>query len=256
MSTPFDNPRPPTPPRPATSSRRPGALVITAIVLIAAFMLLSAFAGFWTERLWFGSVGYADVFTTLLLTKIGLFLVFAGLMAAVVAVTMAMAYRFRPVIFPGMPGVPDDGMDRYRELIGPRMGWVITIACVVMGLFAGASATGQWRNYSLWRHSQTFGEKDPYFGKDVGFYVFQLPFWHYVVDFAMALAVVGLLATILVNYLFGGIRLHPTSVNEFWMITGGLAGLAILGLVGCGVLFWLWRRATANGSAPASADAG
>ena len=96
MSTPFDNPRPPTPPRPATSSRRPGALVITAIVLIAAFMLLSAFAGFWTERLWFGSVGYADVFTTLLLTKIGLFLVFAGLMAAVVAVTMAMAYRFRP----------------------------------------------------------------------------------------------------------------------------------------------------------------
>jgi type III secretion protein J len=54
----------------------------------------------------------------------------------------------------------------------------------------------------------------------------------------------------------GGIRLHPTSVNEFWMITGGLAGLAILGLVGCGVLFWLWRRAATNGSAPAAADAG
>ncbi len=56
----------------------------------------------------------------------------------------------------------------------------------------------------------------------------------------------------------GGIRLHPTSVNEFWLILGGLAGLAVLGLAGCGVLFWLWRRALAGGGAttPAPADAG
>ena len=55
----------------------------------------------------------------------------------------------------------------------------------------------------------------------------------------------------------GGIRIHPTSVNEFWMVTGGLAGLAIIGLLGCGVLFWLWRRAaTAAPTASATADAG
>ncbi len=223
MSNPFDRPSGPSgpdgPQRPggpggpgaqrpaATASRRPGALVITSIVLVVGFMLLSGFASFWTERLWFGSVGYREVFTTLLLTRIGLFLVFAGLMAATVAITMAMAYRFRPVLWPGMPGMPDDGMDRYRELLAPRMGWVIGGAAAVLGLFAGASATGQWRTYSLWRHSQSFGTEDPYFNKDVGFYVFELPFWHYIVDYVMALAVVGLLATILMNYLFGGIRL-------------------------------------------------
>lgn len=222
MSNPFDRPSGPTGPdgpqrpggpggtggaRPASTSRRPGALVITAIVLVLAFMLLSAFASFWTERLWFGSVGYQEVFTTLLLTRIGLFFVFAGLMAAVVAVTMAMAYRYRPVLWPGMPGMPDDGMDRYRQLLAPRMGWVIGGAAAVMGLFAGASASGQWRSYSLWRHSQDFGTTDPYFGKDVGFYVFDLPFWHYIVDFVMALAVVGLIASLVMNYLFGGIRL-------------------------------------------------
>lgn len=221
MSNPFDRtsgpdgpggparggPGGPSAPRPAPSSRRPGALVITAIVMVLAFMLLSGFASFWTERLWFRSVGYSEVFTTLLLTRIGLFLVFAGLMAATVAVSMAMAYRFRPVLWPGMPGMPDDGMDRYRQVLSPRMGWVIGGAAVVMGLFAGASATSQWRSYSLWRHSESFGETDDYFGKDIGFYVFQLPFWHYLVDYAMALAVVGLLATVVVNYLFGGIRL-------------------------------------------------
>ncbi|WP_210504080.1 UPF0182 family membrane protein [Nocardioides xinjiangensis] len=222
MSNPFDRPsgpqgpdgpqRPGGPagpggPRTVTSSRRPGALVITAIVLILAFMLLSGFASFWTERLWFGSVGYSEVFSTLLLTRVGLFLVFAGLMAATVALAMSMAYRFRPVLWPGMPGVPDDGMDRYRQLLAPRMAWVVAGASVVMGLFAGASASGQWRSYSLWRHGQEFGTTDPYFEKDVGFYVFELPFWHYVVDYVMALAVVGLIASILMNYLFGGIRL-------------------------------------------------
>jgi len=176
-------------------------------VLVVAFVLLSGFASFRTDRLWFGSVGYPDVFTTLLLTRVGLFLVFAGLMAATVAVTMSMAYRFRPVLWPGMPGMPDDGMDRYRQLLAPRMGWVIGAASVVMGLFAGASATGQWRNYSMWRHSQDFGSTDPYFDKDFGFYIFELPFWHYVVDYVMAVAVVGLLASIVMNYLFGGIRI-------------------------------------------------
>ena len=131
MSTPFDRPSGPTGPggpggpaaaRPAASSRRPGALVITAIVLIVAFMLLSGFASFWTERLWFDSVGYEGVFTTLLLTRIGLFLVFAGLMAATVALAIAMAYRFRPLLWPGLPGMSDDGMDRYRELLGRLTG--------------------------------------------------------------------------------------------------------------------------------------
>ena len=96
MSTPFDRPGGPDGPqrpggggRPLPTSRRPGTLVITAIILIVAFMLLSGFASFWTERLWFRSVGYSEVFTTLLLTRIGLFLVFAGLMGAVVALTMA-----------------------------------------------------------------------------------------------------------------------------------------------------------------------
>ncbi|PKH38966.1 hypothetical protein SAMN05192575_103350 [Nocardioides alpinus] len=216
MSTPFDRPSGPagpggpsgpTPPRPAAASRRPGALVITGIVLVIGFMLLSGFASFWTERLWFRSVGYSGVFTTLLLTRIGLFLVFAGLMAAMVALTIAIAYRFRPLLWPGLPGMSDDGMDRYRALLGPRMGWVIGGSAVVMGLFAGASATGQWRNFSMWRHSQSFGTTDPYFNKDVGFYIFELPFWHYIVDYVMALAVVGLMASVLVNYLFGGIRL-------------------------------------------------
>ena len=78
----------------------------------------------------------------------------------------------------------------------------------MLGLFAGGSGSGQWRQFLLWRNGAPFGTKDPYFNKDVGFYVFDLPWLHYLVDFGMALTVLSLLAAAVVHYLFGGIRLQ------------------------------------------------
>jgi uncharacterized membrane protein (UPF0182 family) len=53
-----------------------------------------------------------------------------------------------------------------------------------------------------------FHSEDPFFHKDIGFYVFDLPWLHYLVDFTMAVAVVSLLAAAVVHYLYGGIRLQ------------------------------------------------
>ncbi len=77
---------------------------------------------------------------------------------------------------------------------------------VVLGIFAGVSATGRWRSFLLWNDGQEFGTADPYFHKDIGFYVFKLPWWHFVVDFAMTAVVVAVVAAALVHYLYGGIR--------------------------------------------------
>ena len=55
-----------------------------------------------------------------------------------------------------------------------------------------------------------FDRKDAYFDKDIGFYVFDLPWLHYLVDFVMAVTVVALLAAALVHYLYGGIRLQTS----------------------------------------------
>ena len=43
------------------------------------------------------------------------------------------------------------------------------------GLFAGWLVSQQWMTLLLWRHRQAFGETDPVFGFDIGFYVFVLP---------------------------------------------------------------------------------
>ncbi|WP_141014000.1 UPF0182 family membrane protein [Nocardioides sambongensis] len=204
MSELFDEePDQPTPAR--SGGGRGRALVITVAVLIVGFFLLTAFASVYTDRMWYRDVGYGQVFSTLLWTRVGLFLVFGALMGAAVAVAMYVAYRFRPM-FRIAGG--DASVERYRDAVTPVRGWLLAGVSIVVGLFAGTSALGQWRTYLMWRNAEPFGTDDPYFGRDIGFYIFQLPWWHFVVDFVMAVAIVALIATVLVHYLYGGIRLQ------------------------------------------------
>lgn len=202
MSELFDEePERPAPERPG---RRTRALVITGVVLIVGFFLLSAFAGIYTDRLWYKEVGFGEVFSTMLWTRLGLFLAFGAVMGGVVALNMYLAFRFRPMFLMAGP----DGVDRYRDAVTPIRGWLLAGVGVVVGIFAGTSAIGQWRTFLLWRNAEPWGSKDAYFKKDIGFYVFDLPWWNFVIDFVMAVAVVSLIATAVVHYLYGGIRLQ------------------------------------------------
>ncbi|MGN0065344.1 MAG: UPF0182 family protein, partial [Nocardioides sp.] len=194
-------------PRPAVGGTgRSRTIVLTLGIMGVLLVALSTFSAFWTDRLWFDSVGFVDVFTSIWFTRAALFGVFGGLMAATVAVSMALAYRFRPMLFPGVNS-PSDGLDRYRQSIAPIVGWLVAGISALMGVAAGLSASGQWRTFMMWRNGEEFGTTDPYFGRDHGFFIFDLPWWHFVVDFAMSMTIVALMATVLVNYLFGGIRL-------------------------------------------------
>ncbi|CAI9406658.1 UPF0182 family membrane protein [Nocardioides sp. T2.26MG-1] len=206
MSELFDeDPRDAGPPA-RSGSRRSRALIITAVVLVIAFLGLSTFAGIYTDRLWYKSAGYGEVFGTLFWTKTVLFLVFGAGMALVVGLNIYLAYRFRPFFRPSSP--EQNGLDRYREAVNPIRTWLLLGVALVLGLFAGSSAIGEWRDYLLWRNGVSFGSDDAFFHKDIGFYVFTLPWLHYLLNYAMAVLVVALIAAAVVHYLYGGIRLQ------------------------------------------------
>jgi uncharacterized membrane protein (UPF0182 family) len=187
-------------------SRRSRALVITAVVLVVAFFALTTFANFYTNVLWYRDIGVGSVYSRLLWTKVGLFAVFGALMGVVVAVNMVVAFRLRPLFHPQSP--EQSGLDRYRQAVTPIRTWLVLGLSVLLGVFAGTSGSGEWRTYMLWRNGVPFERKDAYFGKDIGFFVFDLPWYHFLVDFVMAVTVVALLAAAVVHYLYGGIRLQ------------------------------------------------
>ena len=185
-------------------ARRPGPLLLTAVVLGVVMLIGTVFTGIWTDKLWFDSVGFSKVFSTMLGTRVLLFAIFGTITALVVGASMVFAYRMRPLM---VPRSPDQlALMRYRHVLGPVWVFVVLGASTLMGIFAGMSATGEWREFLLWRNQKPFGKVDAYFGKDLGFYVFNLPWLHYLVDFASTILVLSLIAAVVVHYVFGGIR--------------------------------------------------
>jgi uncharacterized membrane protein (UPF0182 family) len=193
---------PPAQPRP----RPPRALLPTLAVLVVLLIIGSTFTDLWTQRLWFASVDHSTVFNTLLTTRVLMFAFFGLLLAAAVAVNIVIAYRVRPLH--RMLSPEQRSLDRYRDVVQPLRRLIVIGLAVLLFFFAGSSGAANWDTFLLWRNGGSFGVPDEVFGIDVGFFVFDYPFWRYLVSFGFAVVILALLATAATYYLYGGISLQ------------------------------------------------
>ncbi|MEW2472925.1 MULTISPECIES: UPF0182 family protein [Micromonospora] len=187
-------------------SRRGRVTVGVLIGVFVLFTLLGWGVQAWTDWLWFSEVDYTGVFTGVLVTRLVLFLAAAAAMAAIVGGNLWLAQRLRPRNRPHSP--EQATLERYRMLLGPRLGLWIALAAAIVGLFAGLSAQSRWNQWLLFRNGGDFGVKDPEFGTDIGFYIFQLPFWRFLLGLGFTAVVLALIGSLAVHYLFGGVRLQ------------------------------------------------
>ncbi|MEU1862199.1 UPF0182 family membrane protein [Streptomyces gardneri] len=220
-------------------SRRARTLLMTLGVLAVLAMAFVMFAGFWTDWLWYRSVKYSSVFTTTLWTKIGLFAVFGLLMGLAVGLNIWLAYRLRPPL--SAMSLEQQSLDRYRMGVAPFKKWVLLAVTVLVGLIAGASASGQWRTWLMWVNGVKFGQKDPQFGLDVAFYAFDLPWYRFLLAFGFAAAVLSLIAAALTHYLYGGLRITSPGARATAAATGHLSVLLGIFVSLKAVAYWLDR---------------
>ncbi|MFF9338401.1 MULTISPECIES: UPF0182 family protein [unclassified Streptomyces] len=220
-------------------SRRARTLLMTLGVLAVLAMAFVMFAGFWTDWLWYRSVHYSSVFTTTLWTKIGLFAVFGLLMALAVGLNIWLAYRLRPPL--SAMSLEQQSLDRYRMGVAPFKKWVLLAVTALVGLIAGASASGQWRTWLMWINGVKFGEKDVQFGKDVSFYAFDLPWYRFLLAFGFAAVVLSLIAAAITHYLYGGLRVTSPGARATAAATGHLSVLLGVFVALKAVAYWLDR---------------
>ncbi|MFI5703784.1 UPF0182 family protein [Streptomyces xanthochromogenes] len=220
-------------------SRRVRTLLMTLGILAVLAMAFVMFAGFWTDWLWYRSVHYSSVFTTQLWTKIGLFLVFGLLMAFAVGLNIWLAHRLRPPL--SAMSLEQQSLDRYRMGIAPYKKWMLLGTTALIGLIAGASASGQWRTWLMWVNGVPFGQKDPQFKLDVSFYAFDLPWYRFMLGFGFAAAVLSLIAAALTHYLYGGLRITSPGARATGAATGHLSVLLGVFVILKAVAYWLDR---------------
>ncbi|MDT0531075.1 UPF0182 family protein [Micromonospora sp. DSM 115977] len=187
-------------------SRRGRVTIGVLVGVFVLFTLLGWGVQAWTDWLWFDEVRYTGVFTGVLTTRLLLFFAVGLGMALFVGGNLWLAQRLRPRMRPHSP--EQATLERYRMLLSPRLGLWITLVAAVVGLFAGLSAQSRWNQWLLFRNGGDFGVKDPEFGIDIGFYVFQLPFLRYLLGVGFTAVVLSVIGALAVHYVFGGVRLQ------------------------------------------------
>jgi uncharacterized protein len=184
-------------------------VLVSVLALVVLAMSLKGIATFYTDFLWFRSLGYTDVWRSVLGARVVLALIFIGLFFALCWTNLYIADRIAPVFRP--PGPEEDLLEPYHVFMARRMRLARVLVALLFAVIAGAGASSQWNDWILFTNRVDFGIEDPQFHRDIGFYVFQLPFLSFVVNWLFFSFVMILLITAVAHYLNGGIRLQTPS---------------------------------------------
>jgi uncharacterized protein len=188
-------------------SRRTKTLLIVGAVALVVLLGGARLVDVYVDWAWFGEVGFRGVFTTILWTRVLQFVVAAVLMGGLLALNLVIAYRVRPVFVPVAGAAGEDPVARYRTVVLARPRWFAIGIPAVVALIAGLSAQADWQTVQLFLNSTAVGVADPVFGHDISFYVFQLPFYRWLLSWLFVAIAVSFVAALVAHYLFGGIRL-------------------------------------------------
>ncbi len=223
--------------------KKPSPLAITLTILAVITGALVALSGFYVDWLWFNSVGFTDVWTTVLTTKVALFVIAGLLTSLIISLNIYLAFRRRPFYVP--TSVEADNLERYRATIDPIRKLVFAGIVVVLFYFGGTSATNLWTSWLLFRNSTEFGVQDPQFGIDISFFAFRLPFWQTLIGWGISTLILATLASAAVHYLYGGIR--PQVPQERTTVAARVQLSVLLGLIVLlkAVAYWFDRYALA-----------
>ena len=223
--------------------RRRGPLPIVIAILVVASVALVSLSGFYADWLWFKSVDFTEVWSTILLTKATVFVVAGFATSLIITLNVYLAFRKRPLYVPLT--VEADNLERYRSQIEPIRRLVLVGLSLVLFYFGGSSASQLWDTWLLFKNSTSFGVTDAQFGLDISFFAFKLPMYQALVAWGISTLVFAIIGSAIVHYLYGGIR--PQVSQERTTVAARVQLSVLIGLVVLlkAAAYWLDRYALA-----------
>jgi uncharacterized membrane protein (UPF0182 family) len=219
-----------------------------ALALVAVLVVLAWASGLVVDALWFREVDASIVFRTRVLAKLACFAVaFAATFGTVAAIGL---FALRQVQGVGVVRVVfrdvGNGQASLPELIAPYAErlpwrWLVLGAAAVAGTMVGLAQASNWETYWLWRYGGPFGVADPYFARDVGFFIFTLPAWRALAGAAMAIVVFAAIVSAGIFWLRGAVDLRRPDALTSPAVMGMTSLVLALYLLVKAAGYWLGR---------------
>jgi uncharacterized membrane protein (UPF0182 family) len=200
------------------SPRRWLLWVMAVVVLLFLFGIVGRVVDLATDLMWYGALGLTGVLTTRLWAQVALFAIGFVAFAIPAAASIWLARRIAPQV----------PVRRIGQFEVPDASRAVTIGLLavagVLALVSAGAWSASWETVLMFLNGGSFGVNDAHFGRDIGFYVFGLPFWRFLQGWAVASLVAILLLT-LGAYAAGALRW------QFRLTAPVRAHLSVLGAV-------------------------
>ncbi len=212
-----------------------GGIWTGVIVLIILMLCIfsSTLINLYTDYLWFQSMDYADVFMTRIETTVELAIIAIGVAVFFLVLNWSiLPHRIAPKesFKSRIPIRTQTGNQvTIKEVAYSTrpVRFLFTAAAVILGIFLGTSFGGLWQKFLLASEGGIFNLTDPIFNRDVGFYIFQLPWYEALLMSAQILVVLAGIGVAGRYILFGQIQSRPATAHlsilgAMWMLLIGL----------------------------------
>jgi hypothetical protein len=211
-------------------------IAVAVTVIVACLVALGLTSDFLVDWVWFSAIGYLDVFWTVLAGKAVLFFaVFLG-SALLLWVNGTLASRFarrrgyaRLAAFEreaaGVQTLPE-----LLDLMRRRLPWRLLIAGVagVLAILVAAGEVSNWDVLLRFVYQVPYGQSDPLYGKDIGFYLLSLPAYVVLKNWILLTLVLSFFVAGAVYWVHGDIEFNQQRLS---MSPTAIAhGSALLGL--------------------------
>ncbi|MSR83444.1 MAG: UPF0182 family protein [Candidatus Latescibacteria bacterium] len=178
--------------------------------VLLLFFLLPESVRVLTDWYWFQEIGMGSIYSTMLSAKLFWGLVTAAVSFALIYGNVWVARKLvtsRPLVI----RVREEGeADRVRVLNLESYIRVFALpVSLALSLFTGLIGGAAWETILQYSNATPFGVPDPVFGRDIGYYFFELPFIQLTVGIGLWLLLASLGATAATYVLRGAVRLRP-----------------------------------------------
>jgi uncharacterized membrane protein (UPF0182 family) len=161
---------------------------------IFIFILLWLIVSICPDWLWFENLRYSSVFWTMLLSKFGFGAAVWLVFVLILFFNLYAANRLSQGSGPRMTFKADGGYFAKLGLSGKGTSLLFIAVILLISLVIASKGSYQWDMFLRYVFQQPFGNTDPIFSKDIGFYVFSLPFYLFIQNGLLVLFIlVGLL---------------------------------------------------------------
>src|SRR5215469_5641793 len=179
---------------------------VLALLAVVVFFGRTALS-YYVDALWFGSLGYGDVFWKTVSLQ---WTVFAAFSAVTFLVLYGWFQALRRSYQPDLPGAGTTFINgKPLKLPVERiLRVVVLVVPLVIAVVTGSSMMAEWLTFALyWYAPRTTGSVvDPIFGKPLSFYLFTLPAWQSLTGWLLTIAMIACVGALFFILITGGTR--------------------------------------------------